>query len=412
MLNLQPYSTGKYIQPSFTGKYPHRTDISKKVPVTLYSLEKKITNHVVDDILNATKKFLGKGYSGKAYLTNYKGQPTVIKIIKAKIDEMKEIQKLDLLTKITDKYGKNALKDSQKGIGAFKKGQNGRVHIVSTLVKGNEPIPGKNPLTAQSLKSLIDQITILDKGTHKEGRFLHYDLSNTNIHITDKTAGIFDWEHLGTERLDDLMAKGITHENCNVGDTFYASTNLRNMEVRTLAPYLLQSNTKEAKNVFETYLNLKSDYHKNMSVHYNKMKHESHNDLHVKESKYLNKLHQLSKYEQIHSRLLKGKDGKIPDDIKKAELSKIQLGYYTFITGEYCSDGAYNSKQLGKIYDKSRRFFKDQLKKAEYNLDHDRMIYYKNCINVADVVQPTIIAAKNKKLAEHQTSDLVELIYP
>ena len=86
-----------------------------------------------------------------------------------------------MLHKLEIETGKES-DNIQRGIAEFEF-PNGESYLISTRIKGKSLNFYENPLTKKNLKSVIETITFLDKGSSK-GRLLPWDLSGSNINFT------------------------------------------------------------------------------------------------------------------------------------------------------------------------------------------------------------------------------------
>lgn len=105
---------------------------------------------------------------------------------------MNEAEKLDILFNLEQEIGVK-LDNIQAGIAGFEL-PCGESYLVATLIKGKRANAQQNPFNEKNLESLIDILTILDKGSDKTGRLMMYDLNLDNINITNEAAGVFDFE--------------------------------------------------------------------------------------------------------------------------------------------------------------------------------------------------------------------------
>jgi hypothetical protein len=413
--------------------------LNSQATMRLYPITRSISREEADVFLHQTQEagnYLGSGFNGDVYRVYSKDKPLAgkkslaLKVhrgneARANKNKYQEIEKLKLLNNLFNHYGKKLFGISQVGIAAFNvPGEN--AHILTTFVPGHNPNPLQHPYTKASLQNLIKQIVLLDQGTPALGRFMHYDLSNKNININLGKAGIFDWEYLTNIRFDNnlkLSLKGTNHSHCNVSDTCsFMPSNIRNFEFRSLHHYLSKQaaqNPKAAREFFEIYLQQKADYHKAMQRHYRRMKEKPPWDLKINRNLYETKLKDIIESENTHALLLTVANGKTPVDIQRAELIKLELCYYTFITGGACADGKFNGKQVGEAYDRGKRFFADQLEKAKKYGDKNRQRYYQNCLMVLDVLNPFLNSGtgdnqksvRERRLTDPLQPDLLQLLY-
>lgn len=357
---------------SFKGiALPHKIGEIYVYPISK-DLSKSTINNYCRTIGDSNK--IGSGCNGNVFSL---GMDLVIK--KAKSDALvnksliNEATKLDMLWNLEQELGFK-LDNVQSGIAGFEF-PNGASYLVSTLVKGSKPNPSTNPFNERNLESLIDILTILDKGSQKDGRLMMYDLNLSNINVNKNKAGIFDFEYMCGENFEDSIQnriiKNLGTASSHVSDTSNLQSNIRSFEYAGLYYYLDEMPTKDIKAFLSKYLTIKSKYHNEMSNYYLKKS---------KTSKFSEELYKIAKSEKAHSQLLQEPS----NDIIKSEAMKIQMANFVFVSGQWCKnpDLKFNLKQISDYYNECLQYFEKELKTAKINNDENRNIYYQNCINL------------------------------
>lgn len=344
-----------------------------------------------------------EGYNGYVY---WLGEDLVLKKFKGENafsnNPYREINMLDSMQDNNLKF-----KNSQVGCYAFIT-PNGTTYLVSTKVKGKNPSTD-NPFTKENLESLVDIIYQMDTGadfpdSSRQGygqrcRFMNYDFNGGNINITPQQAGLFDFEYAVIENIDDMIKKTIinkdTGANCHQSDTSGLPSSLRSFEFYTFCPYLLSlDNPKE---IFEDYLQIKGKYHAKMSDFYKD---------YAASTVFSDVISEISNKEEAHSHLLKkDENGHIPEDILKSEAGKIQMSYFMHEQSQFSDTGHINPKQLKQYTDKLITYFKNSLSLAKKNSDVDRIIYYRDCLELMSSWQRV-----NKTLKEKITAKDPEIM--
>lgn len=361
---------------AFTGIMPQYT-LNKRV---VFPIFEDMSQQQIDKAISVTQdpdNKLAEGTRGVAYVM---GQDLVVKKYKPSAaivhdNNWSEAEKLDILYEFLQENPK--LGNSQKGITAFQD-ENGEVYLVTSRVNGAHADPVKNPLTERNLHALVNIIKELDKGSNKLGRMMVYDLGLGNTKFTDCEAGVLDFEFLSPLNIDDDIRNNVLGENldanCHAGDTSYLPSNLRSFEFAQLRGYLSKLPREEASSLFEDYLEAKSDYHKDMSVHY---------AANSSRSEYPGFFNKISRSEAAHSELLKRQNGKVPQDIKEAEIRKIQMSEFVFTSSRFCdSYSDFNIGQITEFHKNSLDFFNEKLDEAIIKNDENRIIYFNNCIDL------------------------------
>ncbi len=370
----------------------------KKQGATIIPIAQDPTNEDIKQAKNAAKntKDAMQGYNGYAF---FLGEDLVVKKFKGKEafsnDPDREINILDTM------YDNNlVLKNSQEGLWALK--DDDGTYLVSTKVEGENPDPDVLKFNKNNLESLVEIITNMDKGANIAGaskpeyspraRFMNYDFNGENIKITDSQAGLFDFEYSVLENIDAMIEKTIvkkqTGTNCHQSDTSALPSSLRSFEFYTFCDYLCDLPDDETDELFNDYIEIKGKYHQNM--------HEFYRDF-ANDSKFKDIVSNISEHELIHSHLLKkGGNGRIPDDILIAEARKIQMSHFMHEQSQYSDTGKINPKQLKQYTDESIEFFASNLEKAIENEDEDRIIYYKDCLELFSSWEKVNLTLKEK----------------
>lgn len=350
---------------------PHKIGKIYVYPISK-DLSKSTINNYCKAISDSNK--IGSGCNGNVFSL---GMDLVIK--KAKSDALvnrsliNEATKLDMLWNLEQELGLK-LDNVQTGIAGFEF-PNGASYLVSTLVQGAKPNHLTNPFNEKNLESLIDILTILDKGSQKDGRLMMYDLNLNNINVNKNKAGIFDFEYMCGEdfenSIQNRVIKNLGTASTHVSDTSNLQSNIRSFEYAGLYYYLNEMSSKDIKAFLSKYLTIKSKYHNEMSNYYSEKS---------KTSKFSEELYKIAKSEKAHSQLLLEPS----DDILKSEAMKIQMANFVFVSGQWCKnpDLKFNPEQIIDYYTTGLKYFEKEFKKAKINNDINRKIYYQNCINL------------------------------
>lgn len=279
------------------------------------------------DILRISSKRtllpMGEGQSGIAFDM----QDFILKVFKQKENFRSavkrwcdEVRNLDCLRDLCIKYDDpNYLHNTQKGFLGLKFLD--KYYLLSSKVEGKSPHPSENRFNKENLSALVEILTRMDKGMYGE-TILHTDLRAANVKITDNDAGLIDFGtvakvKLSGEKISNQIEKSNYSDNQKfilklfTSDTGYNVGNMRSFEYDLLSHYFVNANSEEARRIFDMYIKLKADYHNEMSKFYvNEFRRTCNAD-------FL----QVSKEEEIHSRLLKS----LSDDIRNTEIDRIQV---------------------------------------------------------------------------------------
>ncbi len=380
---------------------PNFIDIKKAVHA-----EKKSKNF--SDGLNGRAFFLGedlvvKKYFDKNHSVNY--------------NPNREITALDKM------FENNIINPSfQVGLYAFSTPDN-RVYLVSNRIKGSSPDVNKNKFNYKNLSSIVNALfdldcprkfcdkecernfsaeflegepaqgcdtklnkpmNISDKNNNVDQKIndnlsyfvpMHYDLSSSNIVISQNNAGIIDFEYLQFENLNqDILSNNIHYPivDCNFSDIVGIPSNLRNFEYRAFLSYLMKLDSDEALHLFSDYLLIKSNYHSAKESWYNKEIADNQNNLNFNKDLF----EQLSKKEKAHSVVLKEHD----IDVIRAEAYKIQLASFIYKQSQFDSSckTKININQIKNYIKKVDQFFTE---KYENSMGYKKQ-YYKDCCDL------------------------------
>ncbi len=349
--------------------------MKRRQNLRVFPITKDLTECEISKACSALKdeNFLGRGYNGEVFTL---GQDLVIK--KSRKDAFKntrlinEAKKLSMLNKLETENGVR-IPNIQRGLAEFEF-PNGGSYLISTRIKGKSANFYTNPYTKRNLQSLLQAITLLDKGS-SQGRLMPWDLSGSNINFTPNEAGIFDFEYLKGEPFVKSIRRGalkITNGNINnphLSDTSGLNSNVRSFEWSGLHFYLLNTPKDEARKIFKQYLKLKSDYHKDMSKYFlNK----------TKNSCYKEEFLELAKRENAHAHVLSNPD----NNLIKAVAMKIQMSHFIFKASHNCNCPIekFNPYQISKYNQTGLNFMKSQFEKAKEKNNPYKMIYYKDGI--------------------------------
>ncbi len=350
----------------------------------------------VQDILELNSKIkLGEGTSGTAYDFGDNVIKVFDKILKklAKKTLYSEMDNLASLSHLITKSGnENYLHNTQKGLFAFEKDR--LPILVSSKVEGETPHPIEAPFNEKNLEAIVETLNRLDKGFGKT-QFLQSDMRPPNIKITEKDAGLLDFEYLhkiklGNEKNISDTAKTLPQLNksnyeffLNESDTGFGTSNLRAFEYETLAPYLYRSpSLPQAQETFRNYVKLKSEHHFEMAHHYNKLQTELGDEIFKK----------MEAEEACHYMVLKSGD----KDILHTEAAKLQM--YSFLrwvnlTAKKLNAPAINLAQIESFLDKERASYVQAMQRAISNKDATKLYYYTNAKNTADEISNLITYA-------------------
>ena len=381
---------------NFSGvKPPYKRNGYKVIPINTDPTDKE-----VQEAIRATQtenKMLGQ--NGAAF---YLGEDLIVKKhLSTSMPEETLDQEIYVLNYM---YNNNIrFKNTQQGCYALKK--DGQSYLVSTRINGANPSPQNAKFTAENLKELVDTIIEFDKGVEtvneltgitKNERFLNYDFHLGNINVTPKTAGTFDFEYSKFRDLDTLILNQTVFKRKNANpyrsDTSELSSNIKAFEFYALNYYLQNTEDKEeAKEIFKTYLKLKSNYHKEMSDFFYR---------YSKFGEFSATGEIISNKELAHSRLLRGdKNGEIPKDILLAEAKKIQMAVFVNECSSNNDIGEINKEQFENFVTDSQQFMEINLQKAISTDDKDRIVYYEDAIGLFDELKNSI-SYINKKIEE------------
>lgn len=360
---------------SFTGI---RSPYYNKEGIYIFPINKDLTTDDIDKYQSSIrpKNKIGSGCNGDVYAV---GSDLVIKRPRKNALTNKNVQKetnaLDTIYNLEQEHNIK-LDNIQSGIAAFEY-PNGDSYLVSTFVKGKRADAYNNPFNENNIDSLMNTLTILDKGSKKDGRIMLYDINLDNINITPTQAGIFDFEYMRSEKLDELIQKRIIKNqdttSTHISDTSNLESNVRSFEYAGLYYYFQEMPEDEASELMKKYLSSKSKYHSSMSDYYHDC---------AKTSKYPEELLSLSESEHAHSQLL----SQPTTDIIKSEAIKIQMANFVFVSGKWCQTPSlkFNPDQIINYYQNGLNYFRQQLDKAVLKGDIDRITYYQNCVNLFD----------------------------
>lgn len=347
----------------------------------------------VQDILELNSKLkIGEGTSGTAYDFGDNVIKVFDKILKklAKKTLFSEMDNLASLSHLITKSGnENYLHNTQKGLFAFEKDR--LPILVSSKVEGENPHPIEAPFNEKNLDAIVEILHRLDKGFGKT-QFLQSDMRPPNIKITEKDAGLLDFEYLhkiklGNEKNIGDMEKALPQLNksnytffLNESDTGFGTSNLRAFEYETLAPYLYRSpSITQAQETFRNYVKLKSEHHFEMAHHYKKLQTELGDEIFKK----------MEADEACHYMVLKSGD----KDILHTEAAKLQM--YSFLrwinlTAKKLNAPAINLVQIESFLDKERANYIQGINRAITNKDATKLYYYTNAKNTADEIENLI----------------------
>lgn len=344
--------------------------------------EKPLMRNVKEAIKAAKALDSHSGLNGRAY---YLGEDLIVKKYMplseaANYNPEREISALDLM------YEKGVKNENiQQGMYAFKTPEGGE-YLVSSRIKGARPDIKNNPFNKNNLNALVSVLCDLDMPhrTSETGFFpyeipMHYDLAPGNIVISDKSAGLIDFEYLKFENLDIPLfnqLKGKFDCHCDYSDIAGIPSNLRNFEYRTLYKYMMNQKPEEAEALLKDYLKAKSSYHEKRSEFYNK---EAQKAMQQQDKTHTALYSDLSLREKAHAQMLKTDN----QDVLKSEILKIQLADFIYTQSPFSHSG----KEKINI-----RQIKDYLKNAEDFFRHKRCnaenvyeaVYYKDCLQLID----------------------------
>lgn len=367
---------------SFKGIVPPYT-LKNGTKVTPISQDPAIDD--INSAIKATKKTSDnpmEGLNGHAFqlgedliVKRYKGEKAINN------DPQREINLLDKMFMNNLKF-----KNSQTGCYAFET-PDGQVYMVSTKVEGKNPnaLNGAE-FTKENLQSLSEIILQMDKGSiipnssnhgySDRCRFMNYDFNGGNIKVTADKAGLFDFEYDKFENIDEIISNalqyGVHGYNCNQSDTSALPSCIRSFEYWTFCDYLKDADN--ASDLFNDYLEIKGNYHAQMSKFFSDFS---------QESAFPEEVMNISKKEAVHSRLLqKDSNGRIPEDILKAEAKKIQMANFLHEQGIFNSTGIINPKQMADYTAETINYYTECLELAENNGDTDRITYFTNCLDL------------------------------
>lgn len=342
--------------------------------ITVYPIERDLSVEQMEEVKKCIteERLIGQGLNGKVYRIN---QDYVVKVPipnrRVKDSIMQETKKLDMLYDFSKERNVD-LQNSQKGIASFFTDK-GEEYLISTFVKGSG-CNSNNRLNPKNIDSIMRILTEMDIGSEKYGRLMSYDYNGHNVNFTEISAGVFDFEYLRGNFLEDdipnRVLSGRKSVSPHVSDTSGLTSNVRTFEFGNLYSYLKCLHENEARNDFIDYLNRKSLYHSEMSKNYEKTSYRN---------KFSDFFQKLAQKEKIHSELLKKEN--LMEDIIKSEAIKIQISEFIYRVGGSKIRGNFNPKQIVEYYKNSLNFFRDNLHKAMESKDKQLATYYYDCIN-------------------------------
>ncbi len=373
------------------------------------------------DILKISSKRtllpMGEGQSGIAFdmqdfiLKVFKQKENFRSAVKRWYDEVSNLDCLrDLCIKNNDP---NYLHNTQKGFLGLKFLD--KYYLLSSKVEGKSPHPLQNRFNKENLSALVEILTRMDKGMYGE-TILHTDLRAANVKITDDDAGLIDFGCVAkVKSSSEKISNRINKSNCSenqkfilklfTSDTGYNVGNIRSFEYDLLSHYFVNANSEEAKNVFDMYMKLKADYHDEMSKFYvNEFRRTCNAD-------FL----QVSKEEEIHSRLLKS----LSNDIRDTEIDRIQVNIMlrkvlNSIKFKMFSKIKVNVDEVFLYFNSVMNNLALRLKKSIELGDFDRICYFTNfkdrMFDYSEFVYDAVDKnpAKCKEVSTSKTSVLVK----
>lgn len=402
---------------SFTGIKPPYTN---KKGYHITPISKDPTPFEIQRAIHATKtQEAHSGLNGKAY---FYGQDLVVKkyLNKDEALNFNPSREIVVLDKMFDKGV--TPKNVQQGKFAFTTPQN-ETYLVSTRIKGEELNPKTNKFNEQNLRTLVATIGTLDmpkldhetfsKAQRMEERVifpyevpLHYDLSTGNFNINKDGAGIFDLEYLTFVNLNALYY-GMNCTNnfkdtlCDISDIPGVLNNLRNFEYRSLLDYIGQISPEERRETFETYLKIKSDYHKKRGEFFRNEVWEYAQKDDEQSQTIARTLRDLEVKEYIHADCLKN----LTPEIIKAEAIKIQIAKFVYTQSPFSRslDEKIYPPQIKKYVREANKFFEECLLNAKTTQEK---VYFKDCLTLAKGWQ-NVIGWMDWQAKEHTIEDLL-----
>ncbi|MCQ2739942.1 MAG: hypothetical protein MJ237_06920 [bacterium] len=278
----------------------------------------------------------------------------------------------------------------QMGCIAYKN-KDGDYVLISQKINGQKPDPHNNRFNDKNLNQMVAVLAKLDtpdvywnmkkpfKTPRKNSLLMHYDLKPGNVLISQDNFGVVDFEYL--DFIEPPRFKIKKEKNwgiiVNYSDISGVPSNLRNFEYRTLLPYLMKLEPKEANKLFVQYLKHKSNYYNDLNIQYPRDKHFT----------------KIIKLQQAHCNIL----SKPTQDVIKSEAIKIQIARDIYLLSTH-AHGEKTEINLNEI----KQYIIDALKFFEYKYDsccnQDEKTYYMDCIELINIWKNIIPIIDNNNL--------------
>ena len=195
----------------------------------------------------SNSEYIGKGIFSSAYQLNR--MPNVV--IKESFDEDETFENEEKNLELVPE----TIKNTQKLVARAYDDKKMTYYLLSSKVEGDSPDPDRNPWTRAHLKTMFNTLYQMDR----EG-FYHGDLNNGNMKLTSG-GGVnfldFQWSHK-TDR-EDMFSENPR----SILPSFMPCENAQMFEMAELPYYLNKmDNSFQAKQFLRTYLQEKSEYHR------------------------------------------------------------------------------------------------------------------------------------------------------
>ena len=344
----------------------------------------------IADIAQVSKKFddipVGEGRCGRVFQVGN----SIIKFFKKFDDKNKmvehwqnEVENLDTIWELCkQKNNPKYLHNTQKGF--FGINLKDKFYIFSSKVDGNHPSPKYMQFNKENLNALMEIFERLDKG-YDDVMLLHPDLRCKNVLITNDDAGLIDFGTLVKLKLptekNSVWLKNSENLTGNqkffyrmfAADTDYGISNVKAFEYDLLAPYLYTADKSEGQRMLELYFPLKSEYYaKRADFFYNKFLNDKSDSM-----------KQIFCEEAMHSELL----SKLPIDIKKTEIDKLQLNLFVRELLDIVSNNIpveVNLPAMSRFIFKVLNDIKAKTQLSFISNDKERFSYYSNSLTHAN----------------------------
>ena len=227
----------------------------------------------------------------------------------------------------------------------------------------------------------------------------HNDLKPGNVLVSPKSASIIDFEYLDFININSKKINKNWGIICNHSDIMGIPSNLRNLEYRTLLPYLFELDKSKAQKVFREYLQQKSKYYERMNQNYIETTAQlsSLNPFYLlaKNFSTKGKLENIAQKQLIHAQVLKNPS----EDVIRAEAMKIQISRYIYLLSTH-SHGAKTEVNLSQIKNYIQNASKIFEEKSQI-LSGLQKEYFQDCANLLKSWKKIIPIIDERSMKKH-----------